>query len=228
MILALSLALVLSLPVATAAEFSSPEEVLASFKNEPTIGEVHAMALDYSKTDSRYVDAWLKASKTAAALPRIELAYGYKNGFDTDYGYYTPEEITEDMAADEDGDGAPDDPLSSDEASDLAYGPFETAQAVDIDHAAIVKARWELNKLVMSSDQIRMISEAQDIVKLRDKVLEDVTRLYFERRRLQVDLLLNPGGEMKKRISDQLRLAELTAQLDAFTGGRFSQALPNK
>ncbi|MBM4366022.1 MAG: hypothetical protein FJ102_07385 [Deltaproteobacteria bacterium] len=221
MILALSLALVSSLPVASAAEFSSPEEVLASFKNEPSIGEVHAMALDYSKTDSRYVDAWLKASKAAAALPRLELAYGYKNGFDTDYGYYTPEEISDDVA--EDGEV-----LTEDDASAQAYGPFETAQAVDIDHAAIVKARWELNKLVMSSDQIRMISEAQDIVKLRDKVLEDVTRLYFERRRLQVELLLNPSGEMKKRISDQLRLAELTAQLDAFTGGRFSQALPNK
>ncbi|MBM4392283.1 MAG: hypothetical protein FJ090_14275 [Deltaproteobacteria bacterium] len=221
MILALSLALVCSLPVASAADFSSPEEVLASFKNEPSIGEVHAMALEYSKTDSRYVDAWLKASKAAAALPRIELAYGYKNGFDTDYGYYTPEEISDDVA--EDGEV-----LTEDDASSQAYGPFETAQAVDIDHAAIVKARWELNKLVMSSDQIRMISEAQDIVKLRDKVLEDVTRLYFERRRLQVDLLLNSGGEMKKRVSDQLRLAELTAQLDAFTGGRFSRALPNK
>ena len=213
---------------AAAADFNSPEEVLASFKNEPTIAQVHAMALDYSKTDARYVEGWLKASKVAAALPRIEVGYGYKNGFDTDYGYYTPEEVADDLAADADDDGATDDPLSQSAANVYAYGPFETAQAVDIDHVAVVKARWELNKLVMSSDQIRMISEAQDIVKLRDKVLEDVTRLYFERRRLQVDLLLNPASDMKKRISDELRLAELTAQLDAFTGGRFSQSLPKR
>ncbi len=218
--------LALFLTLATAAEFGSPSDVLASFKSEPTIGQVHEMALQYSKTDSSYVDAWLRASKASAALPRIELSYGYKNGFDTDYGYYSPEEISDDLAADADGDGAPDDPLTAEEAEGLAYGPFTTAQAVDIDHAAVIKARWELNKLVMSSDQIRMISEAQDIVKLRDKVLEDVTRLYFERRRLQVELLLNPSGELKKRVSDELRLAELTAQIDAFTGGRFSQSLP--
>ena len=217
MILALSFAL--SSPT-LAADFSSPDQVLATFSNEPGVGEVQSMALEYSKTDPHYLDSWLKASKSAAALPSITLYYKYGNGFGTDYGYYTPEEITDDSSSDN--------PTSQSDAEALAYGPFETANGVDIDHQASVRATWQLSKLVMSSEEIRVINEAQDIVKLRDKVLEDVTRLYFERRRLQVDLLLGGSGDLKKRVGDELRLAELTAQIDAYTGGRFSKALPNK
>jgi hypothetical protein len=215
MILALSLALS-TIPNALATEFSSPEQVLATFKDEPLVAEVQQMALDYSKTDPHYLDGWLKAAKSAAALPSITLYYNYKQGFDTGYGYYTPEEIVDDS----------DTSITASDADALSYGPFETDQGISFDHQASVRATWRLDELVMSSDEIRIINEAQDIVKLRDKVLEDVTRLYFERRRLQVDLLLGGGGDLKKRVGDELRMAELTAQLDAYTGGRFSRRLP--
>jgi hypothetical protein len=79
----------------------------------------------------------------------------------------------------------------------------------------------------MSSERIRVISETQDVVKLRDKILDEATRLYFDRRRLQVDILMNTG-DVKTQIKNELRLQELTAQLDAYTGGRFSKALKKK
>jgi hypothetical protein len=203
---------------AHAEDFKSPDDVMAQFKGEPSVTEVQTMVLDYSKTHPKYLESWMKAAKSAAALPSITLYYNYKNSFGTDYGYYTPEEISDDVAADNSV-------LSESEASALAFGPFETAQGVDVYHVGAVRATWQLNELVMSSEEIRVINEAQDIVKLRDKLLEEATRLYFERRRLQVDLLLGGGGELRKRVSDQLRLAELTAQLDAHTGGQFSRSL---
>ena len=88
-----------------------------------------------------------------------------------------------------------------------------------------VRARWELDKIVLSSERIRVLSEAQDIAKLRDNVLTDVTELYFERRRLQAELLLNPSSDLSTRVRDQLKLMELSARIDAFTGGAFSAAL---
>lgn len=217
----LLLSLLLAAVPVQAADYSSPEQVLAQFEDEPSIGEVQGMALDYSKTDPKYLEGWMKAAKAAAALPSLSLYYNYKNSYGTDFGYYTPEEISDDVAADNSA-------LSSSEASALAYGPFETAQAVDIYHVGSVRATWQLDELIMSSNEIRVINEAQDIVKLRDKVLEEVTRLYFERRRLQVDQLLGSGGELKKRVSDDLRLSELTAHLDAYTGGRFSRTLKQR
>ncbi|MSQ04151.1 MAG: hypothetical protein EXR71_20055 [Myxococcales bacterium] len=201
---------------ALAGEFSSADDVLAQFSAEPTIAAVHQMALDYSKTDPRYVDRWLKAAKSAAALPALTLDYNYKRSLGTDYGYYTAED------AGNDGE------LTEAEANALAFGPFETGQGLDYYHTGSVKASWKLSDLIMSSDEIRVINEAQDVVKLRDKVLEEVTRLYFERRRLQVDQLLGSGGELKKRVADELRRAELTAQIDAYTGGAFSRELARK
>jgi hypothetical protein len=77
----------------------------------------------------------------------------------------------------------------------------------------------------MSSERIRVINEAQDIVKLRDKVLDEVTRIYFDRRRLQVEQVLSPSSNLKDQIKEELRLQELTASIDALTGGRFSASL---
>ena len=88
-----------------------------------------------------------------------------------------------------------------------------------------VRLVWDLDKLVMSSERIRVINEAQDLVKLRDKVLSEVTRLYFERRRLQVERLLAPKADLMARVREELRLMELTANIDALTGGAFSAAL---
>ena len=67
-----------------------------------------------------------------------------------------------------------------------------------------------------------MISESQDVVKLRDTVLTQVTGLYFDRRRLQVDMLLDPPKDVRAQVDQQLRLMELTAELDGYTGGQFS------
>ncbi len=215
--------LLLSLGAAHAADFDSPEAVLAQFADEPSVADVQRMALDYSKTDPKYLDSWMRAAKSAAALPSLSLYYNYKNSFGTDYGYYTPEEIVDDSKVD--GETS----MTGAEADALTYGPFTTANGVDIYHVGSVRATWQLDELVMSSNEIRIISEAQDIVKLRDKVLEEVTRLYFERRRLQVDQLLSPGGgDLKKKVGDQLRLAELTAELDGYTGGRFTSSLKQK
>lgn len=183
---------------AVAAEYRSVDEVLAKFQKEPEVRDVQAMVLEYSKTDPRYVNEWLRAAKNSAWLPELTVKYDYGNG----YGYGYTYEVSED-------------------------GELDDAD-VDTDHGVAVTAKWKFDELVMSSDRIRVISETQDIVKLRDKILDQVTRLYFDRRRLQVDMLLAGGGDLKTQLKNEMRLQELTAQIDAYTGGRFSAALARK
>lgn len=87
-----------------------------------------------------------------------------------------------------------------------------------------VSLSWDLGDLIWSTDQTTIDSRSKLMVELREDVLDQVTRLYFERRRLQVDLAadaLEPAVEFDK----QLRVEELTALLDAFTGGKFSQEI---
>ncbi|GEM_PF-328135 len=84
-----------------------------------------------------------------------------------------------------------------------------------------VSLSWDLGDLIWSTDQTTIDSRSKLMVELREDVLDQVTRLYFERRRLQAELAadaLEPAVEFDK----QLRVEELTALLDAFTGGKFS------
>jgi hypothetical protein len=59
--------------------------------------------------------------------------------------------------------------------------------------------------------------------KTRDSLLKAVTKTYFARRKLQIDLMLNPPSDITEKLEMDLRLQEMTAQLDAQTGGWFSK-----
>ena len=63
------------------------------------------------------------------------------------------------------------------------------------------------------------------MVQLRDDILNEVTRYYYERRRLQIDLAMNPPRDRSKELEKELRLQELTAYIDALTGGYFSSCI---
>jgi hypothetical protein len=155
--------------------------------------------MDYSNTHAEQVERWLAASKNAAYLPEVQLRYYYYDRLNEGFEY----------GLDEAGDAVP---------------QIEDADT-DKDNVYQVTLKWRLDDLVMSSERIRVISESQDVVKLRDKVLRQVTQIFFDRRRLQVELLLSPGGDLRSQVEDEIRLMELTAELDALTGGQFSRAV---
>jgi len=84
---------------------------------------------------------------------------------------------------------------------------------------------WDLGDLIWNTDQTSIDVRSRLMVQLRDNILDDITRTYFERRRLQLDLLTNPPSDPKLQLTKELRLAELTAMLDGLTGGWFSNQL---
>jgi hypothetical protein len=194
-------------PVGRGKTYSSAEEVLAEFDGEPTVQQAHAWAMSYAKLNPELIQRWLRASHSFAALPMLQLEYRVRSDWDRDFDYL-------------DGNGSPIQPGGND-AAIAVLQDGGTGQ----DQFITARARWDLNELVMSSESIRVINESQDIVKLRDKVLTEVTQLYFERRRVQVDTLLSPPSDVAGKVKAQIRLMELTASLDAYTGGRFSEAL---
>jgi len=57
---------------------------------------------------------------------------------------------------------------------------------------------------------------------LRQDVLDEVTKLYFERLRVKMESDNLSIEDRKKRFEKEIRLDELTASLDALTGGYFS------
>jgi len=85
--------------------------------------------------------------------------------------------------------------------------------------------KWDLGELIWNDDQTSIDVRSRLMVQLRDDVLDEVTRLYFERRRLQNELFLQPPVDLNKKLEKELRLEELTASIDASTGGYFSRSL---
>ncbi|MCM8765785.1 MAG: hypothetical protein NC920_02950 [Candidatus Omnitrophica bacterium] len=88
-----------------------------------------------------------------------------------------------------------------------------------------VSLKWNLGNLIWSTDQTSIDVRSRLMVQLRDDILDEVNRLYYERRRVKLSLLLEPPQDLKQRLEKQIRLEELTAGIDALTGGYFSRRL---
>ena len=83
---------------------------------------------------------------------------------------------------------------------------------------------WDLGDLIWNPDQTSIDSRSKLMVELRDDILDQITRLYFERRRLQMELM-TPPAEPQSKLDKEMRVEELTALIDALTGGEFSGLL---
>ncbi|TRZ93917.1 hypothetical protein D4R78_07285, partial [bacterium] len=88
-----------------------------------------------------------------------------------------------------------------------------------------VSLKWDLSELIFNDAQTSIDVRSRLMVQLRDDILDEVTKLYFERLRVKMELDGLSIIERKKRSGKELRVQELTASLDALTGGYFSQQL---
>ncbi len=86
------------------------------------------------------------------------------------------------------------------------------------------KLTWDLPKLIFNAEELDVASLAG----LMEGILKESTRLYFMRRRLQVDMILTPPTDRASVLTKQLRLEELTGLLDAMTGGWFQKELARR
>jgi competence protein ComEA len=86
-------------------------------------------------------------------------------------------------------------------------------------------AQWDLDRAVFDPEEPKVNREAIRLQRYRDDVVDEVTRRFFERRRLQIELDMSPPTDMADRVRKELRLQELTADIDALTGGYLSERL---
>jgi hypothetical protein len=87
-----------------------------------------------------------------------------------------------------------------------------------------VNVSWDLGDFLYSTDQTSIDARSRLMVQLRNDVLAEATQLYYERKKLQIELtdgLLSPDELSRK----QIRLEEVSALLDRLTGGAFSKVL---
>ncbi|MFA5147042.1 MAG: hypothetical protein WC515_06700 [Candidatus Omnitrophota bacterium] len=101
-------------------------------------------------------------------------------------------------------------------------GPDEISSGWDL------SVSWELGDLIWSDDQTNIDVRSRLMVQLRNDILDDLRRAYYERKRVQFELITAPPKELKARFEKELRLQELTSHIDDLTGNYLSDHLKKK
>ena len=180
---------------------ASPEkekrlEMLARI--EPTMREVHRAVMRFGNLSNDKIRRWHRESRLRAFFPSVSVSpYVSKhNTIDLDRG----------------GTADPD---------RYILGPQSVATSWD------VNVGWSLSDMIWDTAQTSIDTREKLMVDQRRDFLAEATRIYYERRRLQAEILFSDPESKEVPVSyeRQIRLEELTAQIDALTGGWFSTEL---
>ena len=92
----------------------------------------------------------------------------------------------------------------------------------DIKNGIDVSVSWELADLIWSDDQTSIDVRSRLTTQLRNDIMDDLRRAYYERKRLQFEIATMPPRDIKSRFEKEMRLQELTQSIDDLTGNYLS------
>ncbi|MDD5070023.1 MAG: hypothetical protein PHV17_04780 [Candidatus Omnitrophica bacterium] len=87
-----------------------------------------------------------------------------------------------------------------------------------------VSLSWDIGDLIWNTYQDDVDTRSRLDTQLRIDILDDIIRVYHERLRLK-QIILKKKLPEEELFAKQLRLSELTAVLDGYTGGSFSRQI---
>lgn len=169
--------------------------IMKKFDNEPKIERVQKEALKYAHINNGRFESWISRAKNQAWLPKIYVKGQVRKKNKDDY-----------------------------DQDDLSIGSFSD-QGITIENQSYIeaKAEFDLRELVFHPDELRVNKEILTSVKDRKKLLEYITKLYFDRRKNQVNLILSPPRSSKGLLNAKMKIMQQTSILDALTNGYFSK-----
>ncbi|OQX53813.1 MAG: hypothetical protein B5M48_02305 [Candidatus Omnitrophica bacterium 4484_213] len=179
-------------------EVSLKQKIFELFAHEPSIREVQEKAIEYAEVHPDKIKRWWRLSAKRAILPKFSV------GVDGNKDITSSDSI-----------------WGSTSKEFYHTGPDD--KTVYDKFGWDVSLTWDLGDLIWSDAQTSIDVRSRLMVQLREDILDEVTRTYFERKRLKIELFLSPPKDEQRKIEKELRLEELTANLDALTGGWFSE-----
>jgi hypothetical protein len=177
-------------------ENSQINTIALYYKDEPGIREIQGAAIKYAEVEPEKIKQWRAQAAKKAWLPQVSLGLD-RNA--TDLWHWESGSTTK----------SEDDMLR------------KGRDNIDWD----VTLSWDLGELIWNDDQTSIDVRSKLMVQLREDILDEVTKLYFERIRIKMELDGLSIEDRKKRLDKELRIQELTSYLDALTGSYFSKCL---
>lgn len=95
----------------------------------------------------------------------------------------------------------------------------------DRDFGIQLTAQWELPDLIYNPDELKVYNTLSNRAERREAVISMIIGYYFERRRLQILAAMASEATLESKIERSIRLKELTAIIDALTGGALTRNL---
>jgi len=166
------------------------------FALEPSAREVQKHVIKYANVSNGKIKRWHAASRVAGMLPTLSFGKDYSTGTSIDL-----------------------DRGSTTDADRYILGPEDRSKGWNAD------VSWHLGDMIYSSDQTSIDSREKLMVELRNDLLSEATRIYYERRRLQISLVFSPPASEQEFLESLVRMDELTMLLDGMTDGFFSKRL---
>lgn len=93
----------------------------------------------------------------------------------------------------------------------------------DSDRRLLFIGEWNLSQLIFNPTLLKIADTELRRTQRRQVLLLLVTRVYFQRRRLQILAWLQPAPTRLERLTRRLEIARLAAVIDGLTGGVFRQ-----
>jgi hypothetical protein len=195
-VLLFGLALLLA-PLDARAESSlTEEEILERFEHEPTVQEVQEAAIRYYQVHPDRIRSLRRNAQLKALVP--ELKGSFRNSV-----YTTKRNMMDGLYI----------------GSRIPYKEDEIINGDSM--GFVVEASWGLDRLVFNAE----VLDVQSLIGILDGVVREVTTVYYIRRRLQIDMILRPPTDLASKISQRIRVEELTGLLDAMTGGFMTRSI---
>ena len=176
-------------------DFNDPrvQAELKTLEAEPSIQEVHKAALKFYHAEPSTISSMRLRAQLKSLLPDVHVRYRKSsNGVFIDKFDFLQGDPT----------------LNNMVGQDESKGDVTEFQ---------VSGSWSLSRLLFNPEVLDVASLAA----LQEGILKEVTRLYYTRRRLQIDLILSDPRDPGTRLSKELRIDQLTATLDALTNNLF-------
>jgi hypothetical protein len=192
------LALGASLPALaqpTASKQWTEKALLDRFKHEPTVQRVQDSAVRYYKVHPSRIQTMLRNAQLKALIPAVS------GEFSNDLTHHL---------------------RRMDDGFYIGSIPFKEDESINSDRIGFkIQASWVLDRLLFNAE----VLDVQSLIGILDGVVREVTTVYYIRRRLQIDMVLRPPPDLATRISQRIRIEELTGLLDAMTGGYMTKMI---
>ena len=177
--------------------FARLREIL---KSEPQVAQVQAATLKFYRLEPDRLEAMESAAKMKGLVPELEggmdntLGHNFSNTKD---GLY---------------------PILADPLHDNPNFYKERVSGSTDQLVWRVRAVWNLDRIIFNPEAL----DVKSLTSIQENLIREVTTLFFSRRRMLTSLILSPPEDEEDRFYDLQRIEEMTATLDAFTGGMFA------